>query len=94
MRRRRRKRKKKKKFDEEYEQLDISDTIQNVNPELLKKCNLDYIKFPYKLYSEIFGIKGLHRIFKYLKITWQNLRKKYAYIEISFVSQILQYEQK
>ena len=44
---------------EEEEQQDISDTIQNVNPELLRKYNLDYIKFQHKLYSEIFGIKAL-----------------------------------
>ena len=43
----------------EEEQQDISDTIQNVNPELLRKYNLDYIKFQHKLYSEIFGIKAL-----------------------------------
>jgi len=31
-----------------------------VNPELLKKYNLDYIKFQHKLYSEIYGINVLH----------------------------------
>jgi len=46
-------------INEEEEEQDISDTIQNVNPELLKKYNLDYMKFQHKLYSAIFGIKTL-----------------------------------
>ena len=37
-------------INEEEEQQDISDMIQNVNQELLKKYNLDYIKFQHKLY--------------------------------------------
>jgi len=45
-------------IDEVEEQQNISDTIQNVNPELSKKYNLDYIKFQHMLYSEIFLFHG------------------------------------
>jgi len=45
--------------EDEEEDPDISDTIQNVNPELSKKYNLDYIKFKHKLYSEFFYINAL-----------------------------------
>jgi len=45
--------------NEEEQQQDISDIFQNMNPELLRKYNLDYIKFQHKSYLEIFGIKAL-----------------------------------
>ena len=44
---------------EDETEFDISESIENVNPELLRKYNLDYIKYQYKLYSEIFGIDAL-----------------------------------
>ena len=45
--------------DDYYENIDITDTIHNVNPELLEKYNMEYIKYQNKLYSEIYGIDVL-----------------------------------
>ena len=42
--------------DVEIEPEDIFETLDNVNPEILRDYNLDYIKYQYRMYSEIFGI--------------------------------------
>ena len=47
------------KVDEDENNIDITVAILNVNPELLKKYNLEYIKYQHKLYSEIYGIGAL-----------------------------------
>ena len=44
------------KEDVEIEPEDIFETLDNVNPEILRDYNLDYIKYQYRMYSEIFGI--------------------------------------
>ena len=42
-------------IDEEVSKMDISESLNNFNPDLLKIYNLEYIKYQYKLYDEIFG---------------------------------------
>ena len=47
-------------IEEEETKMDMSETcFNNVNPDLLKKYNKDYIKYQYKLYDEIFGVNAL-----------------------------------
>ena len=46
-------------IDDDEDEIDISETIKNVNPELLRQYNVEYIKYQYKLYSEVFGINAI-----------------------------------
>ena len=80
-------------IEEEETKMDMSETccFNDVNPDLLKKYNKDYIKYQYKLYDEIFGVNALEsENLDQFKDTMEKFEaKKTIDIENLFISQIL-----